>query len=147
MSLTTGTRLVHDGQLFTVVALEAERIRLRDTTGRMVLLHTGTLVSHPSTRVVGVDDERAAAALGPLLDNLDEPAAAEMRNRLAHIREMLTGLRSGEANLAEPGEPRPAYHPSLPIQKRLEAKATELGVTTRTLRRWMAGFATVARPV
>jgi transposase InsO family protein len=141
MSLTTGTRLVHDGQLFTVVGLEAERIRLRDTTGGMVLLHTGTLVSDPSTRVVGGDDEpAAAAALGPLLDNLDEPAAAEMRHRLAHIREMLTGFRSGEAKLAEPGEPRPAYHPSLPVGKRLEAKATELGVTIRTLRRWMAGL-------
>jgi transposase InsO family protein len=137
VSLSTGSRLFHDGQLFTVTGIEAERVRLRGTSGQSILVRTATLVTDPSTRLVGMEPE---AGVGPLLDNLDVQVAAQASERLAHVRELLTGYRSGDARLAEPGEPRPAYHPSLPMRSRVQTKAGELGVSARTLHRWVAGL-------
>jgi transposase InsO family protein len=137
--LCTGTRLVHDGTVLTVVGIDAERLRLRDASGRVSLIHTATLMGSAATRIIG-EEPPAAAAVAPLLDSLDVDAAAETRQRLAHVRELLTGYRSGDPALPEPGEPRPAYHPWLPMKKRQDAKAAELGVTGRTLRRWVASL-------
>ena len=36
---------------------------------------------------------------------------AEARSRAAHVREVLSGYRSGSEELAAPGEPRPEYAP------------------------------------
>ncbi len=53
---------------------------------------------------------------------------------------MLTGYRSGTAEAARPGEPRPDYDPARPLGGRQEAKACELGVTGRTIRRWVRAY-------
>ena len=60
--------------------------------------------------------------------------------RAAHLREVLTGHRSGSAEHALPGEPRPAYRPGAPLMERYSAKAAELGVGLTTLRRWVHAF-------
>ena len=135
--VTVGTRLVYDGAMFTVVGIEAERLLLRDHQGATVLMHTATLFADRSTRVVGAG-EQAWEALGPGLDTLGADDRDRVLQRLRHVREMLTGYTSGFAEAASAGEPRPEYHPSLPLKARYAAKATELGVETRTLRRWVA---------
>jgi transposase InsO family protein len=137
--VTVGTRLVYDGWQTTVVGIEAGKLRLRDPHGSMLLVDAATLFADSTTRVFGVGEE-PVEALKPLLDTLPEDAAAQMRDRLDHVRELLTGYRSGLAELAAPGEPRPTYHPSLPLMQRYEAKSTEIGVTVRTLQRWAAGW-------
>ncbi|WP_328512649.1 helix-turn-helix domain-containing protein [Streptomyces sp. NBC_00376] len=53
---------------------------------------------------------------------------------------MLTGYRSGSEDLPRPDEPRPQYAPGLPLHGRYEAKAAELGVSTRSVRRWVQAF-------
>lgn len=53
---------------------------------------------------------------------------------------MLTGYRSGSEDLPRPDEPRSQYAPGLPLQTRYEAKAADLGVMTRTVRRWACAF-------
>ncbi|MET7901542.1 hypothetical protein ABZS86_08705 [Streptomyces sp. NPDC005355] len=63
-----------------------------------------------------------------------------MRERAAHINEVLYGFRSGSAELSEPGEPRPAYAATVPKLQRYEAKAAELGVSVRTIKRWVRAF-------
>ena len=46
--------------------------------------------------------------------------------RAAHIREVLTGYRSGSPEMAEEGEPRPQYAPDRPLYERYADKAAEL---------------------
>ena len=60
--------------------------------------------------------------------------------RAAHIREVLTGYRSGSPEMAEEGEPRPQYAPDRPLYERYADKAAELGVGFRTIQRWVQGF-------
>ncbi|MEV7092702.1 transposase [Amycolatopsis sp. NPDC051045] len=52
-----------------------------------------------------------------------------VRERAAHVREVLTGYRAG-----------PQYAPNLSPTSRYKAKAVELGVGVRTLQRWVADF-------
>ena len=53
---------------------------------------------------------------------------------------MLTGFRSGSAEICEPGEPRKEYSPQLPLGERYCAKADELGVRKRTVERWVRAY-------
>lgn len=84
--------------------------------------------------------ENPPEALGPLLDGLTDVERCRLEERLRHVREVLTGYASGHAETAARGEPRPEFDPSLPITQRQEAKSAELGVTTRTVRRWVAAY-------
>lgn len=56
------------------------------------------------------------------------------------MREMLTGYRSGSPELVADGEPRDEYTPAAPMEAKKTAKAAELGVTVRTIERWLAAF-------
>jgi transposase InsO family protein len=138
-TVTVGTGLFHDGQSFTVIGIEAGRLRLREAGGGTLLVDTAALFADASTRILGIGDE-PVQALGPLLDNLSDDVRAKMSQRLGHVRELLTGYRSGFADLPAAGEPRPPFHPALPLADRYAAKATELGVTVRTLQRWVTGL-------
>ncbi|MEU4360353.1 Mu transposase C-terminal domain-containing protein [Promicromonospora sp. NPDC023987] len=137
--VTVGTRVSTDGAWFTVLGIEAERLRLRGSGGQTVLVHTATLLADPSTTIVGADTE-PVEALGPALANLTPAQQAQLDERLAQVRELLTGYTSGSADSAMDGEPRSQYDPTLPVADRYAAKATELGVTMRTLERWVAAF-------
>ena len=134
-TVVLGTKLIHDGDQYTVVGVEAQRLRLRDHRGGTRLVHTATLFADATTRLVGYVEE-PLPALAPLLDTLTEEERGEILLRVGHVREMLTGYASGSAQDAAEGEPRPAYHPSLPLTARCAAKAAELGVNERTVRRW-----------
>jgi len=79
------------------------------------------------------DDETDPAAVALL--GLSDPEMQEVREQAAQIRELLTGFRSGSPLIALPNEPRPQYDPSLPLLKKYAAKAAELGIAKRTLRR------------
>ena len=136
-TVTVGSRLWHDGQWFTVTGIEAERLRLRTRGGETVLVHTGTVLGEASTRVEGSDDG-SVPAVGPVLDDLDAAQRAAWQVRLGHVRELLTGFASGMPEAAVEEEPRPEYDPGLSLKRRYAAKAAELGVTVRTLERWVA---------
>ena len=64
----------------------------------------------------------------------------ETSRRAAHVREVLTGYRSGSADLAADGEPRAQFALELSLTRRYEAKAAELGVSLRTIKQWVADF-------
>ena len=74
------------------------------------------------------DDPAAVVLLGLGADQM-----AQVREQAAHIREVLTGFRSGSAELALPSEPQPQYEPSLPLLTKYATKAAELGISKRTL--------------
>jgi hypothetical protein len=71
---------------------------------------------------------------------LTAPQRAVLAERAGHVREVLTGYQSGTAEVVRAGEPRAEYEPSKPIRARQAAKAAELGVSERTVRRWVQAY-------
>ncbi|WP_286199138.1 hypothetical protein ACRDU6_09800 [Mycolicibacterium sp. ELW1] len=139
-----GTRFVYDGEIAEVVELHYAR-------GDVVLatkdLRTGTfrrialkeLMFSDQVRLLGDD-------LNPELSDYTTPAAvvwdaaseAERcvaRERAAHVREVLTGYRSGNARTASAFEPRAAYRLNTARTERIAAKARELHCGFRTVER------------
>ncbi len=96
------------------------------------------LLSAPNRLLV--EGVPAGAGVGQVFSSLEETERAELNDRLAHVRELLTGYRSGDAAVPLPGEPRPAYDSARPRMQRYAAKAGELGVGRSTLRRWVAAY-------
>jgi transposase InsO family protein len=84
------------------------------------------------------DDDIEIASV--VLDNLDEQQLRIVGERAAHVREITTGYRSGSAEMAEPGEPRPQYRSDVPLEARYKAKAAEVGRDKRTIERWVAAY-------
>jgi transposase InsO family protein len=136
-TLAVGTRLRHDGESWRVVGLDGGRVTLLGARGQRVQMHTATLLAAASTRLIGVPD-RSADPLGVMLAGLSDDQLGMVRDRFAHVMEVLTGYRSGSPQLAQSGEPRPAFRPSLTLTQRCRAKAAELNLTTRTIERWIS---------
>lgn len=137
--IATGTGLIFDGEAYTVIGMEADRLMLSGAGGKRLLVRTAAVLADPSARLAGAG-ERPAPAFGPVLDGLAAGERAGLADRVRHVREALTGYASGSPSVAGPGEPRAAYDPSLPLLERYSAKAAELGVSSRTVQRWAAGF-------
>jgi transposase InsO family protein len=138
-ALAVGSRVNLDGETWSVVELHADRVALRDRRGRTTVIVLDELV------VRGVWAAAPAAstdrdALGALLGQLDDELRADVLRRAEHLREVDTGYRHGSAELRLPGEPRFPYKQDVPLMERYAAKATELGITIRTLRRWSQTF-------
>lgn len=137
VTVEVGTRLAHDGELWTVTSMEAGCVVLAGPRGACKRVVTATLLADQSTKVIGASDS-APAPMGSVLDDLADAERMQLTERLGHVREVLTGYRSGSADLAEPGEPRPGYDPSLPLMDRYRTKAAELGIGSRSVERWAA---------
>lgn len=144
-----GTRLVHGGELVEIVEARAGQtgmdVTLKCPSTQMFLrasLHE--LLMSEGTRVIAdsegpcSDDDFDVA--GVVFSQLGDSERKEVVERAAHIREVLTGFRSGSEELALPGEPRPQYGTDVPLSKRYASKANELGVGKRTVQRWVQQF-------
>ena len=132
-----GSRFAFDGEVVEVTGFEGTRVTLRDGRDRWRTLGLAGFLA----RAVPLEapDARPAPA-GPLLAGLSGSEQSVVTERAGHVREVLTGYRSGTAEAARPGEPRPDYDPGRPLGGRQEAKARELGVTGRTIRRWVRAY-------
>jgi transposase InsO family protein len=140
-----GTRLLRDGEMCEVVALEAAEVVVVDRFGAATRVRVADLLrpaGEPGVRLAEAAGGRDAAGEPPgvLLGAAGEDALAEARRRAGHVREVLSGYRSGSGELAGPGEPRPQYAPGVPLMQRYQAKAGELGVTSRTVRGWARSY-------
>jgi len=133
--LQQGTRLWFDGELVEVVEVEPGRVAVRASSGWRTVGITDFLA-----RARASDADEPDRALGPDLAALSDANRNLISERAAHIREVLTGYRSGTAASAAAGEPRGEYDPSRPLRARQEAKARELGLTDRTIRRWVSAY-------
>lgn len=146
-----GTRVVFDGESGEVIEMSATgagavvTIRL-GRGGQVVRVSVRELLDSGRARIV-------SDRLGPAPDDLEEVAAVALSvlsdpdrvvvlERAAQVREVLTGFRSGSAELAAAGEPRPQFDPGLSLTSRYEAKAAELGVSARTVQQWVLRFRT-----
>jgi transposase len=144
-----GTRLVHDGELVEIVEIHAGQtgmdVVLKGTSKQaLIRARLNELLMSNGTRVIperegpsGDDDFEPA---GVVLGQLSDTERNEVIDRAAHIREVLTGFRSGSEELALPGEPRREYQADVPLSRRYASKARELGAGVRSVERWVQQF-------
>ncbi|MGH3248526.1 MAG: helix-turn-helix domain-containing protein, partial [Trebonia sp.] len=134
-ALSAGARVLYDGQWWEVAELAPPSVLLA-AAGALRRVSVSHLLAAEGTRLGEAD---APAWEGPLrLAGLDDTELAGLGERVAHVREACTGYRHGSPELAQQGEPRPEYAPGTGKLQRYRAKATELGVGVRTVRRWAA---------
>lgn len=142
------TRFRYDGESVEVVEMAAStagnEVVLKDGRGQIRRLTLKELLFSDRAEVIpdqpgpGADDVEEIASV--VLGQLDEEERALVVDRAGDMREVLTGYRSGHVALALDGEPRAEYGPAVSMEGRKAAKAAELGVSVRTVERWLAGF-------
>ncbi|GAA1387895.1 helix-turn-helix domain-containing protein [Catellatospora chokoriensis] len=143
-----GTLFRFDGETVEVVELVAtaagNEVVGKTATGQLLrlsvreLLFSGRAQLIPRRPGPAADDDIDSAAV--VLAQLTDAERHLVAQRAGDVREVLTGFRSGSAQLAGPDEPRPQYALTLTLRERYSAKAAELGVTFRTIQRWVRRF-------
>ncbi|MFD7497793.1 helix-turn-helix domain-containing protein [Streptomyces sp. NPDC059832] len=143
-----GTHFRYDGETVEVVEMAAttagNEVVLKDHHGRILRLSLRELLFSDRATLIpegpGPSSDDAEEIASVVLGQLDEDDRRQLLERAEHVRELLTGYRSGTAEVASEGEPQDPYTPTLPLEARYAAKAAELGVTDRTIRRWVADY-------
>ena len=137
VAVCPGSRFAFDGEIVEVTGFEGTRVTLRDARDHWRTLSLAGFLA----RAVPLEAPGGRPApAGPLLAGLPGAEQSAVTERAGHVRELLTGYRSGTAEVARPGEPRPDYDPARPLGGQQEAKARELGVSGRTIRRWVRAY-------
>ena len=110
--LGVGTRLSYDGELVEVVELSAgtagNEVVLRNSSGRRTWrVAVKELLASENIRVLPVGETLAEDGpdepVGVILAELTESQREQVLDRAAHVREVLTGYRSGSAELPARG--------------------------------------------
>ena len=151
-----GTQFVYDGEVLEVIEMHpvagmpevlARELR-RDTVHRFALDEV-----RPSDRCHLLSDDldieiTESTEYPPSVKwaAVSEQARRDARGRAAHVREVLTGYRSGSAATALPHEPRSAYKSTAPKMKRLAVKAKEIVRGKHRLPQAVEGRAVSAAP-
>src|SRR5260370_1268936 len=91
-------------------------------TGRFTAVQISRLAA--SARPAG---GTLSAGAGLVLGSLAGEQLDQVAEQAGHVREVLTGYRSGHPDQARPGEPRPGYRPGQPLEARYHAKARATG--------------------
>ena len=143
-----GTRFRYDGETVEVIEMAitatGNEVVLKDHHGRVMWLAVKELLLSDRAQVIpdspgpSSDDDEDLASV--VLAQLSTGQRETLLEKAAHIREVLTGYRSGTPEIAEEGEPRPQYAPDRPLYERYADKAAELGVGFRTIERWVQDF-------
>ncbi|MFI7643411.1 hypothetical protein ACIBVN_55515, partial [Nonomuraea sp. NPDC049400] len=136
--LAKGSWVWFNGQRHQMVGQGGGEIHLRSADGEWTAIYIAALMAAPGFRLISESPTESVSSVvdaGALLDALSDDKATALRDLEAHLNEMWKGYRSGDPERAQPGEPRPPYNPALVpnLTDRLEAKATELGVSQATL--------------
>lgn len=149
-----GTRFTYEGFVHQIVevhvlggSLEVLAKTLRGNTVRRLSMQE-LLMSDRVRFLPGHDDAAAHNEIdvaGVVLSAVPAAVRQQACERAAHVREVLTGFRSGCAATALPGEPRPEFGPHLGLTQRYAAKALELqgaGIDAayRTVERWVQQY-------
>lgn len=147
--LGVGTRLSYDGELVEVVELlpssAGNEVVLRAISGKRTWrVAVRELLASENTRILPVGetlpDDEPDEPVSVILAEVTEGQREQILARAAHVREVLTGYKSGSAELAAPGEPRAEFDPARALVDRYESKAAELDIGVRTFRRWVSDY-------
>lgn len=145
-----GTRFSYDGEVVEVVEIHpvagVPEVVARDLRSQSVRRFALTeLMFSDRSRLLSEDlvveaPEAGGDVASVKWSAVPESARSQARERAAHVREALTGYRSGCALTALPGEPRRRYRIGLSKRDRMAAKAKELGIGLRTFERWVGKY-------
>lgn len=138
-TLAVGSLMAYDGGVWKVVDLGGTRVTITTAGGRTLSVAITRLLSAPGSRLLEADPT-PMPGVGQLFASLPPAVRDEVKARVAHVQEVLTGFRSGDPDDALPGEPRPEYGPGTPKMARYQAKAAELGMPVGTLRDWLRAY-------
>ncbi|MCX5497926.1 hypothetical protein OG887_00305 [Streptomyces sp. NBC_00053] len=140
--------MLYDGESVEVVETAAttagNEVVLKDRLSRLMQVSVKELLFSDRVQFVpegpgpsAADDMDLASVV---LSQLVLEERRQLLERAEHVREVLYGYRWGSREMAGEGEPRPGYDPALPKMVRYQAKADELGVSVRTIGRWVAAL-------
>jgi putative transposase len=137
-SLELGTRIHFEGDDWLIVGMEGAGVQLRSEKRKATFLMR-EVTGSDDFRIVdaNVDLEVTHSIFGGL-DDLPPEVARVARERAEHVREAVTGFKSGNPNRRRKREPRASYDGKKVklLEERLIAKAEELGIHVRTLKEW-----------
>jgi transposase InsO family protein len=145
LSIGIGSKVVRDGGLCEVIELQGDTVVVEDARGRAAQVRVVDLLAAGGDTGIRLAGSEQAASLaeesvGVLLGGAREEVVREALERAAHVREVLTGYRSGSAEFAAVGEPRAEFQSSVSLMGRYAAKARELGVSVATIRDWISRY-------
>lgn len=136
-----GAVIAYDGTRCTVVELMSDAVLLKDQSNR---LRRVRLIELLADRSMFGDASRETSSVNLLaLEWADatEEQKEGARSKAGHVREMLTGYRSGSRAVALPNEPRPEYDTKLrSLAERRRSKAAELNTSPKSMYRWEQRF-------
>lgn len=139
-----GKTLIWDGSMCTVVEIAGNAVVVKDAEHRLRRLRLIDLLKPVSeggrARLVGDLDGGVPSPLVLLWAELSEEDREAVHERAGHVREVLTGFKSGSAVIVAKGEPRPEYAHGVSLSQRCAAKAAEIGVTSRTVEGWIKKY-------
>ncbi|MEV7648192.1 hypothetical protein [Arthrobacter sp. NPDC089319] len=144
--MTLGSHVSHSGAVWTVVEFIGTEVLLEaDTSKAMARVRVASLLDPAGDfhllREEGPSDETNESATFDLIAGTLSPnAREEVTRRAADVREVLTGYKSGSADVALSGEPKAEYAPDTGLMARYRAKASELRVSPVTVRSWVARY-------
>jgi putative transposase len=135
--LRVGDRVVFDGDEHLVVGLAGPAVRLRSDTGTEQVVLAGHLMAAHDFVVLDVAGLPMVEPIA-LLESLPADVVAEAERWRDHLVEVETGL----SPQAAPGMvARPGYDPhTTSLAGRIQIKAAELGLSTRTVERKRARY-------
>lgn len=130
--LTVGSVVEYEANSYVVEGFAGAVVVLRSTQGDVIRLGLRHLLTSDSFKITGHDeDENLQPVFLEGVSKADLKAANELA---AHLLEAMTGYKSGSEADAHKGEPLAGYDPvATTMAARFELKASELGVTSRTL--------------
>ncbi|WP_344657207.1 transposase [Catenulispora subtropica] len=131
-----------DDDRHQVVGNAGTEIYLRSSTGQWTGIYTAQLLASPGFRFLS-GSEAAQAASKPsgigdmraVFTALEAPQQQAAEQRAGHLREALTGFRSGDPDRPADGEPMERFDPrrNPRLAERLQAKADDLGISVATM--------------
>ena len=139
--LELGSRIYVLGADYTVVGFEGAVVHLETDDGRPSRWLTSKVVLADDFQLLGFNYDLGAARLAFRgLEDLPSEAVRVAMERSDHLNEAWTGFKSGDPDRAEKGEPRPEYDPAKrpSLEDRIGAKAAEMGLSPRQLKRLRA---------
>ncbi len=142
--IRVGASFSWDGSLCTVVEMSGNAVVVQDANRRLRRLHYAELL-RPTTdggsaRFPRTADVGPIKPLALMWSQLSESDREMVHQRAEHVREVITGYKSGSIAHPRPGEPRPEYAPGTRKNERYRAKAAEVGVTERTVANWVSRY-------
>lgn len=136
--LAVGDWVEFDDDRHQVIGFIGAAARLRSEAGHVQIIMVAALLAdptfHPAAAPAAPPPSGSDLVLDveALLDGVEEAERRRVLDMQAHLPEVTTGYRSGNAGDAAVGEPRMQYQPDRSLEQRITAKAVERWTTHRS---------------